>query len=209
MCNSLGKWLPVTLVQDWWADDIGRKWTVFPSVIFLTEVMSCWLRPFMKLLVVSAKWGKQSVGKQLRFGGRTCGEKQKGFLIKDPVRTKGEMEQHKSGENVAYFDPFLCFERHHRVRLTPNITGRTAELCRWLGHNHKMGINTWTKWVALCRSETDGGQVSSILSLTDPKNVSGPSPQPPHQPPNTHKIGLSPCLSYLLNLRPETQSHYR
>lgn len=93
------------------------------------------------------------------------------------------MEQQKSGGKLAYFDPFLCLERHLQVQPTPNITGRTAELCRWPGHNHKMGINTLTKWVAHCRSETDQGQVSSILSLTDPKNVSGPSPQPPRLPP--------------------------
>lgn len=58
-------------------------------------------------------------------------------------------------KNHRHFDLFLCVLKGTSKQLTPKITGRTRELCRWPRHNHKTGINTWTKWVALSRSEAD------------------------------------------------------
>lgn len=52
---------------------------------------------------------------------------------------KGEMEQQKSGGKLAYFDPFLCLERHLQVQPTPNITGRTAELVQMAGAQSQNG----------------------------------------------------------------------
>lgn len=71
-------------------------------------------------------------------------------MMKEPIKKaiNGETEQQKMVVVLAHFDLFFFgLERHLRVKLTPKITGRTAELCRCWSHNHKTGINT--KWGAL------------------------------------------------------------